>query len=62
MPADIAKDGTFYAYYLANSSANVFKFENGLSKTNPAILGSLSACISAATAPIDLPHKPIVET
>ena len=42
-------------YYLHKSSANSRKLANGLSNTNPAILGSLSACIKAVIAPIDLP-------
>lgn len=47
--------------YLHSSSAKVLKLEKGESKTNPAIEGSLSACIKAETAPILLPHKPIVD-
>jgi hypothetical protein len=49
-------------YFVHNSSANYLKEEKGPSKTKPAIEGSLSACIKAVTAPIDLPHNPIVLT
>ncbi len=44
------------------SSTNFFKLLIAESKTIPAILGSLSACISAVIAPIDRPHNPIYET
>jgi len=47
---------------LANSLAKVFKLVNAESRTIPAILWSLSACNKAVAAPIDLPHKAIVET
>ena len=55
------KPGIF-VYYLHNSSASFFKLEKAESITIPAIDGSLSACIKAVTAPIDLPHIPIVST
>ena len=42
-------------YFAHNSSASYRREEKGPSKTNPAIDGSLSACIKAVTAPIDLP-------
>lgn len=47
--------------YLHKSSAKLLKLEKGESNTSPAIEGSLSACISAVTAPMLLPHSPIVE-
>lgn len=49
-------------YFAHNSSANYLNDENGPSNTSPAIEGSLSACIKAVTAPIDLPQSPIVLT
>ena len=51
-----------FVYYLHSSSANFLKLEKAESMTIPAMEGSLSACINAVTAPIDLPHIPIVST
>ena len=48
--------------FLHKSSANYLKDEKALSRTSPAIEGSLSACIRLVTAPMLLPHKPIVLT
>jgi len=42
--------------YLHRSSASYLRLENGESRTSPAIDGSLSACISAVTAPILRPY------
>jgi hypothetical protein len=50
------------ACYLHKSSASNLRLANPESSTNPAIEGSLSACIIAVIAPIDLPHNPIVDT
>ena len=47
---------------VASSSQRVRKLENGESRTRPAMLGSRFPCKSAVTAPIDLPHRPIVDT
>ena len=49
-------------YYFASSLTRIFIFEKGLSSTIPPMQGSLSAWRSDVTAPIDLPHKPIVLT
>jgi hypothetical protein len=54
-------EGSF-VYSLHKSSANSHKELKPESKTSPAIEGSLSACIIAVIAPIDLPHNPIVLT
>mmetsp|Transcript_9333 Transcript_9333/g.20356 ORF Transcript_9333/g.20356 Transcript_9333/m.20356 type:complete len:211 (+) Transcript_9333:1155-1787(+) len=47
---------------LANSSTSKCKLAKGLSNTMPPIVWSRSACRSAVTAPIDLPHRPIAPT
>ena len=46
----------------ANSRASCSKLLKGESSTSPAIDGSLSEYISAVTAPMLLPHSPIVDT
>ena len=46
----------------ASSFTNFLRSEKGESHTMPAMLGSRSAWSSAVTAPIDLPHKAMVET
>lgn len=46
------------ASYLAKSS----RLLKGESRTSPAIDGSRSAYMRAVTAPILLPHRPIVDT
>ena len=48
--------------YFASSFARSERLENGLSRIIPAMVGSLSPCNRAVTAPIDLPHRPTVET
>jgi len=55
------KFGTL-VYFFASSSTSFLRFEKGLSKTIPAMLGSLSPCNKQVTAPIERPHSPIVLT
>ena len=61
MATESTKDGNL-VYSLHRSSANSLSELNPESKTSPAIEGSLSACIIAVIAPIDLPQRPIVLT
>ena len=60
--APLTRNPGIFVCVLASSITNYFISANGLSRTIPAIEGSLSPCNSDVTAPIDLPHRPIVLT
>lgn len=59
---DTKNDGTLGYLVATNSLDKSSRLLNGESRTSPAIDGSRSAYISAVTAPMLLPHSPIVDT
>lgn len=59
---DTRNEGTFGYLVATNSLERSSKLLKGESRISPAIEGSRSAYMSAVTAPILLPHSPIVET
>lgn len=59
--APLTKKPGILVCYLASSVTSTFISVKGESSTMAAMLGSLSPYMREVTAPIDLPHRPIVE-
>jgi len=60
--AELTRKLGILVYYCASSFTRAFMLEKGLSKISAAMLGSLSPCRRAVTAPIERPHSPTVLT